>query len=137
MRKGILILMGVALAALLLVAAGLRLSGRQAVRFDGDRVRSSDPERFCLRFEAMDQEDSEILSLQEGDALRVSWQIERGSVDIRIAMEGEAPVYQANDRGKGDAADFDLTIPRSGDYTVTVSARKAKGWVEFKQAGRE
>ena len=122
---------GTAMLLLLLCAAGYFVFSRHAAKFSGDRVVSADPPRFYLRFDSMNAEDSETLTLPEGSVLRVSWQIESGSVDLLISMAGEAPLYRANGRGKGDSADFELTIPRSGDYTVSVSARKAKGQTEF------
>ena len=75
--------------------------------------------------------DSETLELREGDVLHVSWQIESGYVDIVIRQENKEPVYQANDRAAGDKAAFYVEIPQTESYTITVSARKAKGQVEF------
>lgn len=118
------------LCAILCAGAAWLLWPRSVV-FDGDRVGSVDPPRFSLRFNAMNTDDAQTLPLTEGDTLHAAWQIESGSVDIRIALPGEAPLYQADNRARGDAADFDLIIPESGNYTVTVSARKAKGWIEF------
>ena len=122
-----------AISALLLAAAAYFIFAPGDVKFDGDRVRSTDPECFTLRFRAMNGDDAETLTLREGDELRVAWQIESGSVDVVIAMRGEGPLYRAEGRGEGDAADFHLTIPKSGEYTVTVSARKAKGSLAFRQ----
>ena len=127
MKKITLIL---CLCAVLCAGAAWLLWPRD-VRFDGDRVASADPPRFYLRFDAMNTEDAQILSLTEGDVLHAAWQIEKGSVDVLISLPGEAPVYRANGRGKGDAADFDLVIPRTGDYTISVSAHKARGWLDF------
>ncbi len=120
-----------ALAILLLGAAALIFWPRQDAKFDGDRVVSAG--LFSLRFDAMNGEDSETLTLREGDGLRVSWQIESGSADILIALPGAEPLYRADGRGKGDAADFELTAPASGEYVVSVSARKAKGWMKFER----
>ncbi len=107
--------------------------GRPTVKFDGDRVCSTDPASFYLRFSVMNTEDAQTLSLQEGDTLAVSWLIESGSVNVLISMEGESPLYQANGRGNGDAAAFNLTVPKAGDYTVTVTGKNAKGWMKFEE----
>ena len=117
----------------LLAAAAFFIFSPGGVKFDGDRVRNTDPERFFLSFRAMNTDDRETLLLREGDVMRVSWQIESGQVDIRISMAGEAPVYQANGRGAGDAADFEVAIPKSGEYTVSIFARNARGRMEFTQ----
>ena len=120
-----------ALVLVLLGAAAYFFIGRPTVQFDGDRAVSSSPPSFYLRFNVMNKADAQTLSLQEGDSLTVSWLIESGSVDVLIAMEGETPLYQANGRGKGDEAAFELTIPKAGDYAVSVSGKNAKGWLWF------
>ena len=131
MEKRQWLAVGIVLAALV-VAALVFLRPRDA-RFQGDRIVSADPARFYLRFDVMNTEDAESLALMKGDSLHVHWQIDSGSADIRIGMAGETPLYQANSRGNGDAADFELPISQSGVYTVSVSGREAKGWMEFAQ----
>lgn len=129
-----------ALGIVILVSVVLIRVSQPKAAFDGDRIASADPPSFSLRFNVMNKEDAHTLSLQEGDTLAVSWLIESGSVDVLIAMEGEPSLYQANGRGKGDEAAFDLTIPKTGDYAITVSGKNAKGWLHFEgvneQAGQ-
>jgi len=48
-----------------------------------------------------------------------------------IGQKNEEVVYQANDRPAGDKADFYVEIPKTGAYTITVSAREAKGEIDF------
>ena len=120
-----------ALGIVILVSVVLILVLQPKAVFDGDRIGSADPPSFSLRFNIMNKKDAQTLPLRAGNALRVSWEIDSGSVDVLIAMEGEAPLYQANNRGKGDEAAFDLTIPKTGDYTVSVSGKSAKGWLRF------
>ncbi len=107
------------------------LIGRPTVQFDGERTVSTGHAAFSLRFTVMNTEEVQTLSFQEGDTLAVSWLIENGSVDVLISMKGEAPLYQANGRGKGDEAAFELTVPKTGDYTVTVTGHNARGWLRF------
>ena len=127
MKKEIILLSG---AIALIAVAGILIFTRQpGPRFNGDRI--SNPGRFALQFERMNKTDSETMALAEGDALRVSWQVESGQMDIVIGMEGEEAVYRANDRSAGDEADFCVDILRAGSYTITVSAREAKGRIEF------
>ena len=130
MRK---IILWAVLVLLVLGIAGYFIYAQTQVKFDGSRISKTDPAGFYLRFSVMNTKDTETLSLHEGDALRVSWLIESGSVDVLIAMKGEAPLYQANGRGNGDDAVFDLTVPKSGDYTVTVTGKNAKGWMRFEE----
>ena len=133
MKKKIVLLFTV---IALIAAAGILIFMRQSdTRFDGDRI--SDPGRFALRFERMNKTDSETMALAEGDALHVSWRIESGRADIAIGMEGEEAVYRANGRTAGDEADFDVEIPQTGTYTITVTAREAKGRIEFTKTENE
>ena len=123
--------------AIVLVVLGIAawfFIARPAVRFDGERITGTDPASYSLRFNVLNTEDTEILSLREEDALSVSWLIESGSVDVLIGMKGEAPIYQANGRGNGDAAAFDLTVPKTGEYTVAVTGWNARGWISFSEA---
>ncbi len=133
MKKKIVLLF---IVIALVTAAWILIFTRQPEpRFDGDRI--SEPGRFALQFERMDRTDSETLSLAEGDALRVSWQIESGQIDVTIGMEGEEALYRANDRAAGDEADFCVKIPQTGSYTITVTARDAKGRIEFLKSTSE
>lgn len=126
-----------AVLVLVLVVLGTAawfLYKQPAVKFNGERTVSAAPASFSLRFNVLNTAESQPLAFQEGDTLSISWLIESGSVDILISMAGEEPIYQANGRGNGDAAAFDLTIPKSGDYTITVTGKNAKGWLSFTQA---
>ncbi len=132
MKKKIILLFT---AAVLVSAAVILIFTRQSgTRFDGERI--SDQGSFALRFERMNKTDSETMTLAEGDALRVSWQIESGQMDVVIGMEGEEAIYRANDRSAGDEADFYVKIPETGPYTITVTAREAKGKIEFLKTKR-
>lgn len=126
MRKKIILLsvLIVAFAASILI-----LTQKPEKNFSGERI--SDQHGFSLRFDWMNMTDSETLELRKGDALSVSWQIESGRVDIVIRQENKEPVYQADDRAAGDEAAFLVEIPQTGSYTITVSARKAKGQLAF------
>ncbi|MDO4614656.1 MAG: hypothetical protein Q4B15_03410 [Lachnospiraceae bacterium] len=132
-RKKIILL--TVLIVVILASGILTLTMRQDSKFDGERI--SDPGHFALRFDRMNMTDSEIVVLQEGDVLHVSWQIEKGNVDIVIGQENENPVYKANDRVAGDEADFYVEISKSGYYTITVSVREAKGIIDFLKIGSE
>ena len=133
MKKKIILLF--ALIALIAVAGILIFIRQPETRFNGERI--SDPGRFALQFERMNRTDSETVSLAEGDALHVSWQIERGQIDVSIGMEGKETIYQANDRAAGDEADFSVEISQTGAYTITLTAREAKGRVEFLKLNKE
>ena len=132
MRKKIILLSAFIMLG---VAVILILTQQPDARFNGERI--SNQGSFALRFDWMNRIDSETLELREGDALHVSWQIESGHVDIVIRQKNEEPVYQADDRAAGDKAAFYVEIPQTGSYTITVSARKAKGQVEFMKMAKQ
>ena len=122
------------IGALILIVLGIGayvFIAQPAVQFSGDRVVTSSPASLSLRFTVLNATDAQTLSFQEGDTLSVSWQIESGRIDLLIAMEGEEPLYQANGRKKGDEAAFDLIVPKTGDYTITVTGKNAKGWLQI------
>ena len=127
MKKKIFLL--IAVIVLVAVALILIFTRQPEVLFDGARI--SDPGHFALQFDWMNRTDSETVSLLEGDALRVSWEVESGQIDVTIGMEGEEALYRANDRAAGDEADFCVETPQTGSYTITVIARDAKGRIEF------
>ncbi len=127
--------LAVSLGLVILLAGALIFLPRQEVRFDGDRISSAG--RFALRFDRMNKTDSARMDFQAGDRLRVSWQIDGGSMDCIIGMEGEDPVYRAAGRTAGDAADFIVSIPKEGTYTISVSAKTAKGWIAFENTKHE
>lgn len=103
------------------------------VKFDGDRVCSRNPKRFYLNFNLMNKVDSETMTLNQGEILHVSWQIDAGKADVMIAMANETPIYRANKCVKGENADFDVTVPKTGEYTTTISAHHARGWLDVKE----
>ena len=133
MKKKIVLLLAV--IALIAVALILIFTRQPEVRFDGNRI--SDPGRFALQFERMNRTDSETMSLAENDELHVSWQIESGQIDVVIGMKGRETIYQANNRPAGDEADFFVKIPQTGVYTITLTAREARGRIEFVKMNSE
>ena len=118
-----------AIAIILMVLIGQTFIMHQQVKFDGDRVCSHDPLRYYLNFKTMNTDDSQTMILHEGDSLHVAWAVDKGKADFKIAMANETPIYRADKCRKGEAAEFDVLIPKTGEYTTTVSARHAKGWL--------
>ncbi len=129
-RKEILM---AAIAIALMITIGQIYVIHNQVRFDGDRVCSKDPKRFYLNFNLMNADDSETMTLNEGETLHVSWQIDGGKANVKIAMADETPIYRADKCVKGENADFDVTVPKTGEYTTTISASHARGWLDVKE----
>ena len=115
----------------LMIIIGQMYLIRNQVIFDGDRVCSKNPGRYCLSFNLMNTDDSATMTLYEGDTLHVTWQIDGGKADVMIAMKDEVPIYRADKCKKGENADFELLIPKTGEYTTTISARHARGWIDI------
>ena len=95
--------------------------------FDGSRVRNTEPDAFELSFNYMNRDDSEKFNLEAGEELKVSWDIEKGSVDLVIKDADGEEIYKANGRKGEDKSEFSVAAAKSGEYTVYVSAEKAKG----------
>ena len=129
-RKEILI---AAMAIVLMIIIGQYYIIYNQVKFDGDRVCSKNPNRFYLNFGLMNKADSETMTLNEGETLHVSWQIDGGKAAVMIAMADETPIYRADKCVKGENADFDVTVPKTGEYTTTISAKHARGWFEVEE----
>lgn len=113
------------LAGLGVWKAGLFSSGDA---FRGERVANADS--YVLRFDDMNRTDSHSLSLEQGDSLEVVWSIVRGTIAVSIGQADKAPIY----RGDLNAADFSLLIPEPGQYTITVSAQDAEGYLYINPA---
>ena len=132
MKKKHLLLAIIMLAVILGVAVSIIrnnfMLGKE-VTFNGSRVVC--PDSYYLDFEIMNKDEAESLTFYEGETMQVSWNIESGEVDIDISVDGEESIYQANNRGERDVESFELIIPKTGDYTIKLSAKDAKGWMKF------
>ena len=95
--------------------------------FDGSRVRDTEPDAFELSFNYMNKEDSEKFNLEAGEELKVSWNLEKGSMDLVIKNSAGEEIYKADGRKAEDKSEFSVAAAESGEYTVYVSAHKAKG----------
>lgn len=99
--------------------------------FDGDRVRN--PDRYYLDFDFMNQVDSDVMMLHAGDNLHATWNIKKGDVSIEITKEDGTRIYKGDDL---DKADFVIPISEDGNYTVEISAKRAKGVIEIGVVGK-
>lgn len=69
----------------------------------------------------------------QGDSVEVSLEKERGKVSAVIQLGDEEPVYQGDDMA---ASSFAVNIRETGNYTVKITGREAKGHISFsRQAG--
>lgn len=96
--------------------------------FTGERVKT--PDSYALNIERMNGTDSHTLSLHGGDVLQVAFQTEKGLLTMEITAPDGTQLYAGNG---SEATDFTLNIPQSGDYTVTVEARRAEGVIDIRR----
>ena len=70
------------------------------------------------------------MKLISGDELQVEIAQTKGSVDVRIGKEGEEPIYEGNNLIE---ISFALMIGKTGDYYISVTGNRAKGYVSFER----
>lgn len=112
-------------AVLLAVSFVLAGCGKRGV-FDGSRTSNEDG--FRMEYEILNKEETADLKLSEGEQLKVSILQTAGKVDVTVGQSGEEAIY----KGAGqENAEFILTIPKTGNYHISVTGHQAKGTVSF------
>lgn len=108
--------------AVLVIASGfLYLFIGNQKGFTGDRIKN--PDLYSIDFKFMNEEDTHVLNLKNGDKLEVDFAVTKGKVDLIIFSEN-SDVYKGNDIKSGS---FELIIPEDGEYNIVVNAKKASG----------
>lgn len=69
-----------------------------------------------------------LMTLSEGDLLKVSHACESGTVEITVGTDGDTPIYEGN--GLGDI-EFSLNIRKSGTYRISLTGHDAVGSISF------
>lgn len=96
--------------------------------FDGSRT-GNDSE-FIMEYKVLNTTDSQKLIVAEGDTIHAQIIVESGSLSFIVQKDdAQVPVYEGKDVSFSD--EFDIGIEESGVYTVTVTGKKAKGYVSF------
>lgn len=121
--KSKVIIAGLSLA-LVCFAVFLVLYGRDD--FAGERIK--EPDSYMLDIERMNGRDSHALTLSAGDVLKIVFETEGGALSMEITSPSGASVYKGNGR---QITDFEISATESGEYTVTVEARHAKGKIHI------
>ena len=114
------------LSLLLLAGAAVLLFCSNQEGFTGSRVKH--PDAYLLDIERMNGTDLHTLELQEGDALQIQFETEKGDLYMEIKAPDGTVVYGGN--GK-ETTDFTVNIREDGVYTVVVEARRAKGTIHI------
>ena len=95
--------------------------------FSGSVVKN--PDSFTLDIEKMNGVDSHKLELSAGDVLDVHFETVKGKLYMKITSNGGAVLYEGNGDG---AADFELNVSESGEYTIEVEGHQAAGKISVK-----
>ena len=116
-----------------IVIAFLVLGGAFAYRalhtsgkFHGNLVKN--PDHFRMDASYFNGTEGCVLPLQKDQWLKVQMRLEKGEMTLRIADAAGAPLYE----GDGSAcSEFLLAVPKTGDYSVSLTGHRAKGRVEI------
>ncbi|MBQ3485375.1 MAG: hypothetical protein IJA77_07795 [Clostridia bacterium] len=121
-----------ALAAVLVVMGVLVLTG---VRGPGksDVTVTREDDLYSLGMSYMSGEQSATYTLAAGDAIDVTVVHISGDLRLRIAC-GADVIYEGHNPEMGD---FRVNILKDGEYTITVTGRRADGSVSFEMIRAE
>lgn len=97
--------------------------------FSGSKTANDN--QFLVDFDILNTTVDSVMKLEEGDKIKTVIDIVKGRVDIIVKNDDGTIIYQGND---AESSEFILEISESGDYTFTVTGRKAKGSVHFKKS---
>lgn len=87
-------------------------------------VVAKDENSFSLNIEWMNGTDSHSLNLNKDDALKVDFNVEKGSIYLLIQDPEENSIYSGNG---SEANHFEVNILEKGIYSLTVRGNHAKG----------
>lgn len=111
----------------------LSLSACGKTSFDGSRTGNDN--QFVMEYKIFNTTDEQSLFLEAGDMIRAEIIVDSGKLAIKIQKDSDAPIYESNNTVASE--NFDVEIPESGIYKITVTGEKAKGSVSFKKAASE
>lgn len=114
------------LALLLAVTAVFLLLPQE--EFDGERI--AQPGAYQLDIRQMTGTDQHTMALQEGDVLQVCFACASGSLHLAITAPDGTNVYSGDGR---QLTQFSLTVPSTGDYTLSVAARHGQGHLQIQK----
>ena len=103
--------------ALLLVLAGCASNSA----FDGSSAKNADS--YHLDVKTMNGTDTHTLELKQGDTLKIQFETEKGSLEMKITAPDGAALYQ----GDGTVTEFSVTAPLDGPYAIVIVGQQAKG----------
>lgn len=99
--------------------------------FDGIRV--ANPDSYRLEVKQMNGTDTHVMELTEGDVLDIYFETERGKFRLEIIAPDGANIFTGNGT---ETTDFTVNILSSGEYSVRVEGRNAKGKIHIRRVTR-
>lgn len=96
-----------------------------------DCSRYADEGTFRMRYDYFDGFDSHTLYLKEGETLEVRVETYDGRLDVEISDEDGNAVLE----GSGLEGPQTVVVPKTGEYTILVHGRKARGGFSFLAGG--
>lgn len=90
------------------------------------RTRTAD--RYYLHLKPLNDTMEETYSLNAGDAIAITMEVESGRLDVVIAQKDGDVVYRGNEVQSGA---FVLNITETGKYTITVTGEQGRGKLTF------
>ena len=113
---------------LLLLGLSVLLISCNQTKFNGDRV--ANPDFYRLDIEQMSGTDTHTMELNAGDTLTIHFETERGKLYMEIKAPDDTLVYTGNGE---EATDFTVNISESGEYSIRVKAKGARGKISIQR----
>lgn len=92
---------------------------------------TSNEHQFLTDFDVLNSTLHSEMELKEGESIKTTIDIEKGSVDVLVQHENGTVAYRGDSAENGE---FSIVITEAGKYTFSVTGRKAKGSVNFNKA---
>ena len=92
----------------------------------GEYVRN--PDSYMAKIEKMTGTDLHVLELNEGDVLSVCFETYKGELYLKITGPDGQSFYEGNGKGIND---FKVHVNISGSYSISVAAKRAKGYIDI------
>ena len=93
--------------------------------FDGSSAKNADS--YKLDVNVMNCTDSHTFELNQGDTLEILFEVEKGSLIMKITAPDGNVLYQ----GDGTVKKFTVEAPMHGVYPIVVTGNNAKGSIHI------
>jgi hypothetical protein len=105
----------------------LTVNGCTVQVFNGSRT--GDNNQFIMNYTVLSRSETHEMKLEEGSTIDVDIENKSGRLDILVEDINGEVIYKGNNVSTGE---FSIVIPKTNNYIITVSGKKAIGSVAFK-----